>query len=209
MRCVSTLLVSIISVASSMYVLLTPLIGDNLALFTLGAERTNNLNIYDVRRQDPRASRSIKLEPFRTKVDSDGEVNVATFSPDSIYLTVARNDNTTHVYDSRMIERGVLYDFKHRGKRRTNPGSDSYGVVEARWIMSRSSRLGLVTGGDDGQDFSLFYSEVKIELTPPDFPPTQAACAYGILFNPVITMKTGWLLPKPLSMLGLFLWARI
>lgn len=81
----------------------------------------------------------------------EGEIKCASFSPDGILLAAARSDNVTHIYDSRMIERGVVHAFKHTGARRNSPGSECYGVVEAQWVESASRRLGLVTGGNDGE----------------------------------------------------------
>jgi len=105
--------------------------------------------MYDIQRQNGHAVGSIVLNPF--PVGSIGEVNVATFSSDGIYLAIARNDNVTHIYDSRMLEKGVLHTFEHLGPCRTSPGSESYGIVQAQWVESASRRLGLVTGGDDGE----------------------------------------------------------
>jgi WD40 repeat protein len=107
------------------------------------------LRIYDVKRGNPQASKTF-LEPF--PADIEGEVNSATFSPDGILLALGRNDNHTHVYDSRMLNK-LLFDYEHYGPSRTSPGSGSYGVVQVQWVESDSKRLpvGLVTGGNDGK----------------------------------------------------------
>ena len=68
-----------------------------------------------------------------------------------IYLAVARNDDVTHVYDSRMVGKGPMHAFEHVGAGRNIPGSDSYGIVEAYWVESSARGLGLVTGGTDGE----------------------------------------------------------
>lgn len=72
-------------------------------------------------------------------------------------LYSCRDDNRTHVYDSRMLKRrgmlekrGVLYDFKHAETRFSATGQKSFGVVGVKWVQTRASRLGLVTGGNDG-----------------------------------------------------------
>jgi hypothetical protein len=50
-----------------------------------------------------------------------------------------------------MLEkRGVLYDFKHAETRFSATGQKSFGVVGVKWVQTRASRLGLVTGGNDG-----------------------------------------------------------
>jgi WD40 repeat protein len=122
-------------------------IGECLVLFTQGASGSHIMRKYDIRRKNGRAIWMYEQEPFTS---STGEVNRAKFSPDTIYLAVARNDNVTHVYDSRMIGRGVLHAFKHSGAARNIPGSDPYGIMEAYWVDTPSRRLGLITGGTDG-----------------------------------------------------------
>jgi WD40 repeat protein len=118
-------------------------------LFTEGDLGSHFMRMYDVRRKNSRAVWSSKLEPF-TK-PTDGEVNRAKFSPDMIYLAVARNDDVTHVYDSRMVSKGPMHAFEHVGAGRNIPGNESYGIVEAHWVESSARSLGLVTGGTDGE----------------------------------------------------------
>jgi hypothetical protein len=128
------------------------------------------LRMYDIQRQNRRAVTSVELNSF--PLTSDGEVNVATFSSDGIYLAAARSDNVTHIYDSRMLEKGVLHEFKHLGPCRTSPGNESYGIVQAQWVESASRRLGLMTGGDDGEfDYNLHIT-VKAQV--------QHYCAKGV-----------------------------
>jgi WD40 repeat protein len=110
------------------------------------------LRIYDIDRKNGRQPIStINLEIFAEEGD-DGEVNYTTFSPDGIYLAVARNDNVVHVYDSRNLERGVLHSFKHNYPNREVAGFKGFGVVEAQWVTSFDGRgLGLISGGNDGK----------------------------------------------------------
>jgi len=55
------------------------------------------------------------------------------------------------VYDSRYLECGAMYKFKHQDPNHGTPGTESYGVVEARWVTSFDGRgLGLISGGNDG-----------------------------------------------------------
>jgi WD40 repeat protein len=125
-----------------------------LALFTRSQE-SNTLRIYDISRKDGRQPIfSCDLAEFTKDGggDDDGEVNCASFSPDGIYLAVARNDNVVHVYDSRNLERGFLYAFKHNYPNREVAGFKGFGIVEAQWVTSFDGRgLGLISGGNDGK----------------------------------------------------------
>jgi hypothetical protein len=59
-------------------------------------------------------------------------MNVATFSPDQIYLALARNDNQTHIYDRRMLGKWSsepLFKYCHDGESKTVTKSELYGVV--------------------------------------------------------------------------------
>ena len=119
------------------------------------------LRLYDVGTKSKKPYRTLNLPSFEIGLldaedDYDGAVNSASFSPDGIYLAVARNDNRVHVYDSRMLERGLLHEFEHNGPSRVSPSKTSFGISGAQWIQSLSSnRLGLVTGGNDGERFPL------------------------------------------------------
>ncbi|KAG6910008.1 hypothetical protein DXG01_013730, partial [Tephrocybe rancida] len=122
--------------------------GSRLALITRREERGHSLRIYDIRRSDPNAQLSMDLESFPAGIE--GEISKAAFSSDGIYLAMGRNDNHTHVYDSRYLDR-LLFDYEHHGPPRTNPGGDSYGVVKVQWVDEDSVLpFGLITGGNDG-----------------------------------------------------------
>ena len=115
--------------------------------------------------------------------DDDGEVNCAAFSPDGIFLAVARNDNVVHVYDSRNLERGVLYSFQHNYPNREVAGFKGFGIVEAQWVTSFDGRgLGLVSGGNDGK-MSHKFSGTSTNLCC-----LQDASAYGTLGRPRIAL---------------------
>ncbi|CAK5283249.1 unnamed protein product [Mycena citricolor] len=136
--------------------------GSLVALATQN-ETKNTLRLYDVRRRDGRARRTIQLESFSDKLR---EVNCISFSPDGLYIAVGRSDNHAHIYDTRMFKKHdlrdrdpyrLLADFKHL------PGED-FGVTSAQerektdcgitgmhWAESRDlKRNALVTSGDDG-----------------------------------------------------------
>ncbi|KAK1219659.1 hypothetical protein PQX77_017610 [Marasmius sp. AFHP31] len=129
--------------------------GKTLALFTC-TSASNKMRLYDVASKSSKPYRTLNLPSFVLGLvdhedDWSAAVNTASYSPDGIYLSVARNDNIVHIYDSRMIERGTLYEFEHNGPSRVSPGNASYGVLGTQWLESSSSnRLGLVTGGNDG-----------------------------------------------------------
>lgn len=155
--------------------------GQRLALFTRSPSGPNTLRIYDISRKNGRQPTStIDLQLFE---DDDGEVNCAAFSPDGIYLAVARNDNVTHVYDSRNLERGFLHVLKHTYPNREVAGFKGYGVVEVQWVTSLDGRgLGLISGGNDGtkmrvlrtfvcscclKDVSAYGTLTKLRITLP------------------------------------------
>ncbi|KAF8817437.1 WD40 repeat-like protein [Phlegmacium glaucopus] len=125
--------------------------GATLALSTRAPENKHLLRIYDTRRKLPTATHLIELESFPTRDDFEGEVNNASFSPDGMYLALARNDNRTHVYDRRMWDRGVIFEYGHDGDSKAASPKDVYGVVKAQWVQSEATgRIALVTGGEDG-----------------------------------------------------------
>ncbi|KAJ6519153.1 WD40-repeat-containing domain protein [Mycena sanguinolenta] len=109
------------------------------------------LRIYDIRNRNSMASQTITLEPFVLNGKGEPEVNSMMFSSDGNYLALGRVDNCTHVYDSRMLKGGVLHNFKHSDTHLGPSSKDElYGVIGVQWVESRSHRLGLVTGGNDG-----------------------------------------------------------
>ncbi|KAJ7210526.1 WD40-repeat-containing domain protein [Mycena pura] len=122
--------------------------GSTAALVTNDGSNST-LRIYDVARKQGTATHNWRLEPFAPEAR---EVNSMAFSFDGIYLALGREDNCTHVYDSRMLERGVLFDFRHSEAQDSDRNHQFYGVVGIKWVESRSPRprLGLVTGGNDG-----------------------------------------------------------
>ncbi|TFK75001.1 WD40 repeat-like protein [Pluteus cervinus] len=121
--------------------------GETLALVTQPDENMFKLKLFDVKGANgtPHASIDIQFHG-----DSVGEINMATWSPDGIFLAIARNDNSTHVYDMRMLSDDPLFVYQHRGPSAVNPGHESFGVVSALWTTSLSERPYLITGGDDG-----------------------------------------------------------
>ncbi|KAF8216861.1 WD40-repeat-containing domain protein [Mycena galopus ATCC 62051] len=129
--------------------------GDIAALVTTDGVNSY-LRLYDIRNRNTVASQTLCLEPYASR-DEKREVNNIMFSPDSIYLAAGRSDNCTHIYDCRMLkqrgmlERRALYNFKH-SELHFSTGAEQpfFGVVGVKWVQSRTSRLGLVTGGNDG-----------------------------------------------------------
>ena len=129
-----------------------------MALSTRAPNNKHLLRVYDIRRGRPKATVLIPLEPFPIRDDFEGEVNSGSFSPDGMYLALARNDNRTHVYDRRMWDRGVLFEYGHDGESKAASQKDVYGVVKAQWVQSQATRrMALVTGGEDGKAFFLSF----------------------------------------------------
>ncbi|KZT06861.1 WD40 repeat-like protein [Laetiporus sulphureus 93-53] len=116
--------------------------GANLVLATRSTDVAHSLRLYDARRLRPRATSKVDLEPFV------GDVNALQFSPDGIYLAVARSDNTVHIFDSRKLTRGALHVFSHEYG--DVDEKHCFGVVNALWVDGTAQGLSLVTGGADG-----------------------------------------------------------
>jgi len=130
-----------------------------LALCTQAEPNRHVLRLYDVQRRSSNAITSLDIVSFQTRWDDfEGEVNVAVFSPDGLYLALSRNDNRTHVYDRRMLSKRretattPLFEFAHTGESKMASVSEAYGVVNAEWVQSEwTRRTCLVTGGEDGK----------------------------------------------------------
>ena len=104
----------------------------------------------------------MELETFPIRDDFEGEVNNSSFSPDGMYLVLARNDNRAHVYDRRMWDRGVVFEYNHTGESKVVSQKEMYGVVNAQWVQSQATRrMALVTGGEDGK---AFFSQLLLLL---------------------------------------------
>lgn len=122
--------------------------GDLLVHTSRGPGGKHPLRLYDVRRKDWRAIKTVHMEGFQPNIR--GEVNSIAISPDGIYIALGRIDNRVHVYDARMPAKGVLYEFEHTGNNLTSPGRPLCGIVRVQWAETEFSRLTLVSGGMDG-----------------------------------------------------------
>ncbi|KAF8623044.1 hypothetical protein AX15_006550 [Amanita polypyramis BW_CC] len=122
--------------------------GSTLVHASRGPNRKHILRLYDIKRKDGRAIERLQMESFPTNLD--GEVNSISISPDGIYIAAARMDNRIHLYDSRMLKKGKLYEYEHKGPSLIGPNCISYGVVRAGWVETEHSRLALVSGSIDG-----------------------------------------------------------
>lgn len=84
------------------------------------------------------------------------EVTHSAFSPDGRLLALARNDNTTDVYDIRFLTADPWAHLPHpfsdptpnEAERRRE--AEFFGVTGLYWVNGFSHGLGLVTGAADG-----------------------------------------------------------
>ncbi|EIW79316.1 WD40 repeat-like protein [Coniophora puteana RWD-64-598 SS2] len=125
--------------------------GTTVVLITRGHNDSHPLRMFDLRaksRDEPHTM--FELRPFESKDadNKDAEVRHTCYSPDELYLAIARSDNTTDVYDKRMLGRGPLHILRHgHGPSK----AEKYGVQRVHWLTGRDGRrTGLLTGGDDG-----------------------------------------------------------
>ena len=147
------------------------------------------LAIYDVARDQPQATATITLNGWPAwppKINGkvhhhQPRVNTLTYSPDGIYLAVARSDNKTEVYDSRFLTRGPVYDLKHSDPPAGFDGDGLYGVYKAEWLQDPSDRLQLVTSGADGS-FSL--AEVRVTCLTLDTSQAVYCCGMSTVCSP-------------------------
>ncbi|THG97261.1 hypothetical protein EW026_g4699 [Hermanssonia centrifuga] len=128
--------------------------GKRLILATSNEEQVFVLETYDIRRNVGKPAQRVILPPLpRYNVEDTNmksAINAVSFSPDGIYVAVARSDNVTHVYDSRFLGRDILYDFPHGPGTEGTVEDTKYGVVKLDWVEGPGSALSLVTGGADG-----------------------------------------------------------
>jgi WD40 repeat protein len=132
--------------------------GKTLALITENSS-SHTLRLFDVARSNKDAVETLFLEPF-PQADDFREVVMATFSPDGTWLAVGRNDNQTHVYDTRFLgrNRGPIRRFTHQPMQHRGGKSHGYGVVFTEWVPSIFGKdLGLVTSGGDGMASPFFH----------------------------------------------------
>lgn len=118
-----------------------------LALATRG-EDCNFLHLFDINGFSKSCVQEVRLEPFSSRV-SAREVSCIAFSPDGIYLSLARTDNSVHVYDSRMLNKGVLQIYQHQDPYFVSPENSLFGVTSAQWVTKRSGQYALLSGGED------------------------------------------------------------
>ena len=123
--------------------------GSTLVHASRGPNRKHILRLYDIKRKNGSAVETVHMGSF--PADIDGEVNSISISPDGIYVAIARIDNRTHVYDSRNIKKGKLFEYEHTGPSLLRPNSGALGVPRAVWAETEYSRLTLISGGVDGK----------------------------------------------------------
>jgi len=120
--------------------------GERLALVTRAEDGSHPLRVFDISDKSAMLVEQLNLRAFK---NNHAEVRHACYSPDGVFLALARSDNSADVYDSRMLGSGPIYTLRHE------PGvqcdDQLYGVQRVHWLMGRDGRrTGLSTGGDDG-----------------------------------------------------------
>lgn len=132
--------------------------GTRLAHVTCGNNRIFKLSIYDTQTGDYARAQEITLPPFVSNPNNAGvrpSVQQVLFSPDSVYLAVARSDNITHVYDSRFLNQSFLYEFPHGPAVEASEDDKYYGIPKIEWLEDRTHGLSLVSCGADGTNLYL------------------------------------------------------
>ena len=126
--------------------------GTRLAHVTCKNNRLFTLSLYDPQANHKRVQ-EITLPGFNPGLAGAGfkpSVTQVLFSPDSVYLAVARSDNVTHVYDSRFLNQSFLYDLPHGPAVEATEEDGQYGIAKIEWLEDRTQGLNLVTCGADG-----------------------------------------------------------
>lgn len=125
-----------------------------LALATKG-EGKHFLRLFDVRRLQACHTQEIVTKPFSPPTHREftwnAEVSSMTFSPDGVYLALSRSDNSVHLYDSRMIGKGVMQEYRHDPARFVSQSQEVFGVTRVQWISAHSGQYSLLSGGEDGK----------------------------------------------------------
>jgi WD40 repeat protein len=117
-------------------------------------ESENCLRIFDRFNQD--CAQEVLLENFSGDVPGR-EVSCMAFSPDGIYLALARMDNSVHIYDSRMLSKGVMQKYQHEKPRFITKENHLCGVTHAQWVTKRSGQYAILSGGEDGINKILLF----------------------------------------------------
>lgn len=127
------------------------LTGTWLAHATCSENNIFKLSLYDPDRLRQPAQ-EIELPKFALTPDSDHKPRIqqVLFSPDSVYLAVARSDNLTHVYDARFLGPRYLYALPHGPAVEATREDSQYGINRIEWLQDGAHGLSLVSCGADG-----------------------------------------------------------
>ena len=107
------------------------------------------METYELGNRKKAAAHALELDPWPRNYRSP-RVNWTSYSPDGIYLAVARSDNRTQVFDTRFLGRGLLYDFEHDHSAEATQVDNLYGVYKGEWLEDPRAGLQLLTSGADG-----------------------------------------------------------
>ncbi|KIP12594.1 hypothetical protein PHLGIDRAFT_113670 [Phlebiopsis gigantea 11061_1 CR5-6] len=130
--------------------------GTQLAHVTCASSGVLTLSVLDTR-ADYKSRQEITLPRFVFKTGRNAKESIARpyvqqvlFSPDSLYIAVARNDNVTLVYDARFLNKGPLYDLPHLSPDEGSEEDNYYGIPKIEWLEDHTRGLSLVSCGADG-----------------------------------------------------------
>ena len=129
-------------------------LGGQLALFTWTVTDKHPVYLYDIKRNNFNAAATFMLEDFSGPRGTPSEVNCAKFSSDGTFLAVALNDNSFHVYDTRMWKAPIHrlgHDNSPEFDANKSIGEPNFGVTHLEWVNEPwGGGLGLLSGGGDG-----------------------------------------------------------
>ncbi|VDC00180.1 unnamed protein product [Peniophora sp. CBMAI 1063] len=126
---------------------------ERLALFTRSRDAKHVLRLYDIKNTNFDAVTTVTLERFPRRSEIALEVTCAKFSPDGCFIAIGRNNNSFHLYNTRMWKEPI-HRFQHNisanAQKNRSIGAPNYGVTHFEWVVPpRGGGLGFVSGGGD------------------------------------------------------------
>ena len=142
--------------------------GKKLALIT-NRGSAHSLSFFDVGQNDGARVAGTRIHALKPDARPNPrcqlETTHASFSPDGIFLALARSDHRVHVYDVRYLSDSsgtgkTWAELVHPPVERPRGEHEEYGVTGLKWVEGWSplgsgrGGLGLVTSGADGKNSS-------------------------------------------------------